>query len=216
MTERLTAEQFRALHPDQASAEKARLERSIAGKRATAAGKYFERELAGVHAGWERSLIARIRQLPVPTVPVRMAGHGYSGLRKLSERQDVDFIGVMGPAADLLGDKRLPMLQGRVVALEVKATTDHANRLKVVQPGKGYGGLRAHQLNALLDLHIWYAAVVAVLWKNADRIGVLTGRRMVMRTPDRANPPTSFEWADFEQVDRLDQWLLVAARGALS
>jgi hypothetical protein len=216
MTERLTAAQFRALHPTEASAEKARLDRSIAGKRATAAGKYFERELAGVHDGWERSLVARIRQLPVPTVPVRMAGRGFTGLRKLSERQDVDFIGVMGSAADRLGDKRLCMLQGRMIALEVKANTEHANRLKVVTPGKGYGGLRLHQLDALRDLHVFYAAIVAVLWKNEGRIGVLTGRQILHRYPDRTKPPASYAWADFEQIDRLDQWLLVAARGALS
>lgn len=171
----------------------------LTGLRAAAAGKYFERELETLHARWEAEGVARIRKMPVPTVSLRRRGAGGMPSRIVVASADPDFYGVM--------------MGGRAVAMEAKRSGTRMSSLPVVGKGeKARGGIRLHQLRALMDVARWGGAV-AVVWQNGDELGVINAAAI----NDHGSVILGLlpiPWSRFTKIERLDQWLEVAKENA--
>lgn len=170
----------------------------LTGLRAAAAGKYFERELETLHARWEAEGVARIRKMPVPTVSLRRRGAGGAPARIVVASADPDFYGVLAG--------------GRAVAMEAKRTSRHLKEMSIVERGqKMREGVRVHQLEALARI-AGLGGLVALVWQNADEIGVLSGPAIVNES--RHFPHLPIPWSRFTRIAAIQHWLSVAKENA--
>lgn len=175
--------------------------RSKASAAASKTGRDFEGVILEQFKAYEAAGLAVAEQLHTPTRPVwTKAGM----MRRAVGQAPVDFCGVMGPAS------RFPQ---RALYVECKHTTKRACSLRIVpRPPKGEKpkgnkvGLRMEQLERCVTLHR-FGAVVAVLWRNHDAVGILTGEAMVHALAHAATVKTihrrEFVWLDRRDTDFL-------------
>ncbi len=134
-----------------------RWKNQIRGKKAQAAGDYFEKSLEAEHYKYWCEGVARIQKMPVPTrsagkgyprhhlVPVEKTGWDYDGCIRVP--------GVAHPVSIVMEAKHTSLKNGKV-----------PTRLPIDEKH-----LKPHQLEAMVDAYLRFGEQAWVLWENVDR-----------------------------------------------
>lgn len=141
-----------------------------ARSRAVKSGNSFEKDLDTFHhQRYHPSGYAKIERHHMATAP--MMGRTKKGkpalLRRIIGAAPFDFSGTLGWASPF---------PGRSVIIEAKARSARAVSLPI---GEDSYGIRPEQLRVLADSSVTFRAVVALLWRNEDTIGILFAKKIV-------------------------------------
>lgn len=155
--------------------------RSGQGRLAQATGRGFENDLEWTHGRFRIAGRADVFKLPVETAPIPRAwlrdptAHG-GMCRILSARQRADYFGAVGPAE--------PDLLGRALVMEAKYSSERAASIPILREDQKGSGLKAHQLEALVNAAA-FGTLAAVVWRN--------GHERLIFLPD----VLAWAWAEF-------------------
>lgn len=179
----------------------------------------FEKRLEECHEVYAKQSIALIEKLPVPTSQMPLSWlmpHGnrrnrFSVARILSGTAPFDYRGVIGYGAGARHARTS-------IAMEAKSNHKHKASMRIVPKGTKGSGLQEHQIRGLVAHH-QFGGISAVVWRNGDLRGVITGAGLV-RALERFDEGTrkSIPWASFTEYELpksgltmyLEDWLYTA------
>ena len=150
----------RQIHADKRGEIAPSQERRLRGKQAQAAGGDFEGAVLRLCVLYKAKRIARLRRMPVPTVPAPKHDQRTHKYRVLSGQAPFDLYGYYIDGC-------------RYIGVELKSTAKPEPSLAIVAAGlKPRGGLQEHQMNALASVAAC-GGTSRVVWSRAGEIGVL-------------------------------------------
>lgn len=170
-----------------------------AGRTAQKAGRDFEASLAKMHSAYRVRGICWLIEHAMPTRPNATKGPrpGKAApgppMRIVTGPAPVDFQGCLGP--------KTPW-PGRAVYLEAKSCGKAAKRIPIIPDKQSRFGLRLKQWQMLQSKARDWGAVSLIVWRNGDRVGVLTPDRFTEAVPSSLEADL-FHWLP---VGSLDWW----------
>ena len=129
------------------------------GKAAVISGRGFEGELEHTHDLYRQRGRADIYRLPVFTQPAPRTWladpRKFGVVRILAEQQRTDYAGTLGGVH-----------RGRSIVMEAKSSVDRQASLAILRPDQKGGGVKLHQLSAIV--HGWrnFGTMGCIVWKN--------------------------------------------------